>query len=507
METAKDKIPPFYYVVAFFVSSLILIFIALPQNRSSAAPLHNAQISTTSSLPQSLATQPSDPQSPLDPPIPTATPVPNPCAGFNDLATTDYSCPAVQYMVNHGYITGLDTYSCTNTAHAQYPCYGPASFVTRADFSRILANTYENSYDNPSPTPRAYIWQPYVSSTPTFSDVPPSYYAYPQIQTTAHYGVVTGYDHTTCAAHGLADPCFLPANNITRAELTAFLARARNFAPYYPAVSHFSDVQSCPNPPNCPDWYSGYLEALYHNSIIYPDSQGHYNAPVHLSRADTAYYIYRSIYLANVSSYLGQGFGVIAYSPGLWGIDVLAPANFTNDDNSVSWSAGPTGMLNLLQGNAWRFLESGPYRGSDGQYHPYSTWRTQNGRDGNTDQFVSLFAGTSYRYYSRFDPSNGTWSAFYCEPNNGSCKAEADRLNFDITTFPYAASNAETSNQLVHLGVINPFSVKVRYVNTYQGVYTCYSYRTTNAPDQSVSDCTGLPNNPTWTITWPVGLP
>ena len=103
-----------------------------------------------------------------------------------------------------------------------------------------------------------------------FSDVPPSYWAYDYIQTSYAFAAVTGYydnqSNHPCANHGVASPCFLPHNNITRAELTSVVVRIQGWAPYDPATPTFSDVPKT-------NWAYQFIETGYLHGVIngYPD--------------------------------------------------------------------------------------------------------------------------------------------------------------------------------------------------------------------------------------------
>jgi S-layer homology domain len=116
-----------------------------------------------------------------------------------------------------------------------------------------------------------------------FSDVPPSYWAYDLIQTSYAYAAVTGYrDNQTnhpCADHGVASPCYLPHNNITRAELTSVVVRMQGWAPYDPANPSFTDVPRT-------YWAYQFIEAGHLHGIIngYPD--GSFRPNNNITRAE-----------------------------------------------------------------------------------------------------------------------------------------------------------------------------------------------------------------------------
>jgi S-layer homology domain len=73
---------------------------------------------------------------------------------------------------------------------------------------------------------RAHHLAPY---TPTggqsFTDVPPSYFAYGYIETVNHDAIVGGYTAPQCAAAGAAYPCFLPNQNVHRDEVAKMVKK------------------------------------------------------------------------------------------------------------------------------------------------------------------------------------------------------------------------------------------------------------------------------------------
>jgi hypothetical protein len=113
---------------------------------------------------------------------------------------------------------------------------------------------------------------------PYFSDVPDSFWAFDYIQKMFDEGVTTGYP----------DGTYRPTENVTRAQMAAFIARARfgeGFA--YSSASHFIDV------PNT-HWAFKYIQKIGEEGITtgYPD--GTYRPSQNLNRAQMAAFIARA---------------------------------------------------------------------------------------------------------------------------------------------------------------------------------------------------------------------
>jgi hypothetical protein len=80
--------------------------------------------------------------------------------------------------------------------------YRPSDYVTRAQLTKLIVLAVGYPLVNPL--------------TPSFSDVPPTYWAYQYIETAAAHQIVGGY----------ADGTFRPANEATRAQFAKMLYQA-----------------------------------------------------------------------------------------------------------------------------------------------------------------------------------------------------------------------------------------------------------------------------------------
>ncbi|MEP6715098.1 MAG: S-layer homology domain-containing protein [Terriglobia bacterium] len=135
---------------------------------------------------------------------------------FGDVAPTDYFFKAVNLMAQKGITAGCGSNS-----------YCPEQLVTRSQMAIFMVRAIQGGDSFTS------------SSTPYFTDVQPSYYAFRWIQRMKELGITGG-----CAA-GL----YCPEQLVTRSQMAIFLIRARlgvNLAGApptftYPATAYFAD--------------------------------------------------------------------------------------------------------------------------------------------------------------------------------------------------------------------------------------------------------------------------
>ncbi len=205
---------------------------------------------------------------PTNTPAPTNTPdgsTPTGCANpFVDTQGNVFYT-AISYLACAGVINGTDA------TH-----YTPAGTATRGQFAKIVAL----GFGLPSYTP---------PGTPDFSDVLPSYFAYVYIESGYHAGILSGFDATTCAAHGVAYPCYLPNLAITRAQLTKLVIGAAHYPLYTPTTGQtFSDV-----PPQ--SIFYAFVETAHQKGVIngYPD--GSFRPNNSIRRDEMAQIVYKGV--------------------------------------------------------------------------------------------------------------------------------------------------------------------------------------------------------------------
>jgi hypothetical protein len=157
----------------------------------------------------------------------TPTPSPTPCPlTFTDVHPADYFYVPVRHLYCAGVISGY----ADNT-------FRPYNNTTRGQLCKIVA--------------LAEGWYLSTSTTPTFTDVPPTHPFYRYIETAALNGVISGY----------SDGTFLPFNDVTRGQLCKIIVNSEAWPDYTPSVPTFRDV-------SLGDPFYRYIETAYHHGII-----------------------------------------------------------------------------------------------------------------------------------------------------------------------------------------------------------------------------------------------
>ncbi len=154
---------------------------------------------------------------PTPTPPPSPTPQPTVCANpFSDIAGNVFFV-AINTLYCHGAINGTDS------SH-----FSPAGTSTRAQFAKVVVLGFGTPF--------------YTPATQDFVDVPSSYFAYTFIESGYHAGILSGYDATTCHAHNLNTPCYLPNIPITRGQITKLVVNAAHYTLVTPGGQTFTDV-------------------------------------------------------------------------------------------------------------------------------------------------------------------------------------------------------------------------------------------------------------------------
>ena len=96
--------------------------------------------------------------------------------------------------------------------------FGPDRYTSRAQLTKLIVLSHG--------------WAPVTPATPSFSDVPRTFWAYSYIETALAHGVISGYD----------DGTFLPLSNITRAQLAKMIVQSEDWPVVQPAQATFTDV-------------------------------------------------------------------------------------------------------------------------------------------------------------------------------------------------------------------------------------------------------------------------
>ncbi|MGI8587203.1 MAG: S-layer homology domain-containing protein [Chloroflexia bacterium] len=186
-------------------------------------------------------------------PTPAPTDTPFPCVPeIHDLSTDNWAYPFIKYLYCRGVVSGYRD----KTFH-------PGENTTRVQFLAMLG--------------RAQNWALITPATPTFNDVPPSFWGYSYIETAARNGLIDGY----------ADGGFHPVGPVTRAQVAKLVVRAANWPPGPPTtpVPPFRDV-----PPG--NWAYPYISQAVAHSVVsgYADNTFRPNLPA--TRAQMAKILY-----------------------------------------------------------------------------------------------------------------------------------------------------------------------------------------------------------------------
>ncbi len=159
---------------------------------------------------------------------------------FTDVPPNYWAFQFIERAVANGVADGLSAQQC-QAAGATPPCYLPNSPLTRAQMTKFVY--------------RAHHPVPYTpSGTQTFTDVPPSYFAYGYIETANHDGIVTGYTSQQCTAAGATFPCFLPNRNVHRDEVAKMVKKMLDAGSVTstPTVAPTSTATNTPTNTNTP---------------------------------------------------------------------------------------------------------------------------------------------------------------------------------------------------------------------------------------------------------------
>ncbi len=172
---------------------------------------------------------------------------------------------AIHYLNCHGVINGIDA------AH-----YSPGGTSTRGQFAKVVILGFGTPF--------------YTPSSPDFSDVPASYFAYLYIESGFHAGILSGFDSNSCITHGATFPCYLPNLAITRGQLTKLVVNAAHYPSFTPTGGQpsFTDVL----PANV---FFVSIETAHYKGVIngYPDRSFRPNQSIR--RDEMAQIVYKGV--------------------------------------------------------------------------------------------------------------------------------------------------------------------------------------------------------------------
>jgi len=174
---------------------------------------------------------------------------------------------------------GNTGYEFTIRNTAQSPTMDVRFALFRNDKNELFVVYFYYETDNPYTGSNTEIIKSLDLTPPYFSDVTdPNYWAFGYIQKLWESGITTGYP----------DGTYRPENNVTRAEMAAFLIRAKIGDDFiYEEMPHFPDVSS-------DHWAFKYIQKLWESGITtgYPD--GTYRPENNVTRAEMAAFLGRA---------------------------------------------------------------------------------------------------------------------------------------------------------------------------------------------------------------------
>jgi hypothetical protein len=121
-------------------------------------------------------------------------------------------------------------------------------------------------------------WAQVSPVTPSFSDVPTTFWGYPFIETAKARNVISGY----------ADGTFQPNANITRAQLSKMIVTAKAWTLVNPATPSFSDVPTS-------NWAYPFVETAKAQGVIAGYSNGTFGPNNPATRAQLSKMLYTAL--------------------------------------------------------------------------------------------------------------------------------------------------------------------------------------------------------------------
>ncbi len=234
-----------------------------PVPSSTPTPTNTPPPTNTPGGPTNTPAPTNTPGGPSDTPVPTITPTdcPNPFIDIN--ANIFYFF--IHTLNCEGVINGTDAIH-----------YSPSAPATRGQFAKLVVRGFGFPFYTPS-------------DGPTFSDVPTSYFAFAFIETAYNRGIVSGANNGSCLARGLTPPCFLPNDDITRAQVTKLIVNAHPYVLITPIDGpHFADVPAS-------YWAYAYVETAFAHDVVRGTDGTHFEPNRNVRRDELAKMLYLGI--------------------------------------------------------------------------------------------------------------------------------------------------------------------------------------------------------------------
>ncbi len=197
---------------------------------------------------------------------PSASASPSECGlSFSDVPYGSWAWANVNHLACLNIVNGTSSHT-----------FSPNAPATRVQFAKMVS--------------LAQGWPLVTPTNPTFSDVPPANPLYSFVETAYANGAISGASSFDCAAQGLAYPCFLPNDNITRAQIAIITVRAFGWPIDTTGGPHFSDVSA--------DNYAyGAIETCYHRGTVTGIGGGLFAPNANVTRAQLAVILYKALTL------------------------------------------------------------------------------------------------------------------------------------------------------------------------------------------------------------------
>ena len=200
------------------------------------------------------------------------------------------SMPTTQVQVGTDNHTGAFTYNLSGLTAGTSYCF-EAYAHNQAGLTTGQVLTFTTTV--PAPPPVKGV---------VFTDVPPSFWAYADIENLSSLGIMSGY----------SDGTFRPNDLITRAEFCTAMDKLLNLTTFTPQTPTFTDVNSS-------DWFYNAVEAAVYAGIAKGYNDGTFRPEASISRQEIACVLVQALgksQLANANSQAATSFA---------------------DDNSIAW--------------------------------------------------------------------------------------------------------------------------------------------------------------------------
>lgn len=304
---------------------------------------------------------------------------------FDDVPDGYWAQKQIAAIVKSGIASG---YSATK--------FDPEKIVTRDQMATFIARAVAGGDSS----------VPVGPSSPSFSDVPASFWAYKYIEFLNKLGIASGYSGST----------YKPSSEVTRDQMAVFLSRAVGLTPYNNSVATFSDVPKT-------HWAYSYIEAAYLNGIVTGYSSTEFRPNEKVTRAQMSVFLMRTF-----SNYplTQNGYKIIR------GVYTVKAGQTKTYDIYLSKQQSVCTDSVSVSGRVFNSLEKGPLRGVQVLVDKSTLPSPYNEND---------------RFYGSTTDSAGYFE-FGCLPKsiNITIQLESEALNETTKAITLSSTNGTNSN-------------------------------------------------------------